>query len=166
MTASSVSSMKSVTAKELSQELTYRTPKELRDLCLRLARFKKENKELLTYLLFESADELAYVKRVKEELDDEFEQINRSSYYFIRKSVRKILKNTRKYIRYSLKKQTEVELLLHFCTRLKNLSPPIHGNASLTNLFNKQINTIVRKVSLLHEDLQHDYGIELRELKK
>jgi len=158
--------MKSVTAKELSQELTYRTPKELRDLCLRLARFKKENKELLTYLLFESSDELAYVKRVKEELDEEFEQINRSSYYFIRKSVRKILKNTRKYIRYSLKKQTEVELLLHFCTRLKNLSPPIHGNASLTNLYNRLLYTISQKIPVLHEDLQHDYGSELRELRK
>lgn len=158
--------MKTVTAKELSQELTYRTPKELRDLCLRLARFKKENKELLTYLLFESSDELAYVKSVKEELDEEFDQINRTSYYFIRKSVRKILKNTRKYIRYSQKKQTEVDLLLHFCTRLKNLSPPIQRNTSLMNLYNRQIDTIIKKVSLLHEDLQYDYGIELSELRK
>ena len=148
--------MKSVTAKELSQELTYRTPRELRDLCLRLARFKKENKELLTYLLFESSDEISYVKRVKEELDEEFDRINRASYSFIRKSVR----------RYSQKKQTEVELLLHFCTRLKNLSPSIKGNTSLMNLYNRQIDMIIKKVALLHEDLQYDYGIELRELKK
>ena len=158
--------MKSVTVKELSQELTQRTPKELRDLCLRLARFKKENKELLTYLLFESADELSYVKSVKKVLDEEFELINRTSYYFIRKSVRKILKDTRKYIRYSQKKQTEVELLLHFCTRLKNLSPPIQKNTSLMNLYNRQIDTIIKKVALLHEDLQYDYGIVLSDLKK
>ena len=158
--------MKSVTAKELSQELTYRTPKELRDLCLRLARFKKENKELLTYLLFESADELSYVNSVKKEIDEEFDQINRTSYYFIRKSVRKILKNTRKYIRYSQRKQTEVDLLLHFCTRLKSLTPPIQRNTALMNLYNRQIDTIIKKVSLLHEDLQYDYGIELSELKK
>ena len=43
--------MKAVSVKELSQELLNRSPKELRDLCLRLSRFKKENKELLTYLL-------------------------------------------------------------------------------------------------------------------
>ncbi len=158
--------MKSVTLKEISRELTYRTPKELRDLCLRLARFKKENKELLTYLLFESADELAYVQNVKKEMDGEFEQINRTSYYFIRKSVRKILKNTRKYIRYSQKKQTEVDLLLYFCTRLKSLSPPIQKNAALMNLYNRQIDTIIKKVSVLHEDLQFDYSIELSELKK
>lgn len=158
--------MKTVTVKELSQELTHRTPKELRDLCLRLARFKKENKELLTYLLFESADELSYVKSVKKVLDEEFEQINRTSYYFIRKSVRKILKNTRKYIRYSQKKQTEVDLLLHFCTRLRHLSPPIQKNASLMNLYNRQIDTIIKKVAVLHEDLQYDYNIELGELIK
>jgi len=158
--------MKPVTLKELGQELTYRTPKELRDLCLRLARFKKENKELLTYLLFESSDELKYVQRVKQEMDEEFAQINRTSYYFIRKSVRKILKNARKYIRYSQKKQSEVDLLLHFCARLKSLSPPIEKNAALMNLYNRQIDTIIKKVHLLHEDLQYDYGIELNELRK
>lgn len=158
--------MKSVTLKELSQELTFRTPKELRDLCLRLARFKKENKELLTYLLFESADELAYVQSVKKELDEEFEQINRTSYYFIRKSVRKILKNTRKYIRYSKKSQTEVDLLLHFCARLKSLSPPIQKNTALMNLYNRQIDTVIKKISGLHEDLQYDYSIEVGELRK
>ena len=157
--------MKSVSLKEISQELTYRTPKELRDLCLRLARFKKENKELLTYLLFESADELTYVQSVKRELDEEFEQINRTSYFYIRKSVRKILKNTRKYIRYSKKKETEVELLLHFCAGLKSLSPPIQRNTALMNLYNRQIDTVIKKISGLHEDLQYDYGTVLSELK-
>ncbi|MDZ7634882.1 MAG: hypothetical protein U5L72_10860 [Bacteroidales bacterium] len=158
--------MKTVTVKELSHELTYRTPKELRDLCLRLSRFKKENKELLTYLLFESSDELLYVQNVKKEMDKEFAGINRTSYYFIRKSVRKILKNTRKYIRYSQKKQTEVDLMLHFCTRLKGLSPPIERNTALMNLYNRQVDAIVKRVSLLHEDLQYDFGIELDELEK
>ena len=158
--------MKTVTVKELSQELTYRTPKELRDLCLRLSRFKKENKELLTYLLFESSDELSYISGVKKEIDEEFEQINKATYYYIKKSVRKILKSTRKYIRYSQKKQTEVELLLYFCTKLKKLSPSIQRNTSLMNLYNRQIDTILKKLSGLHEDLQYDYGLELSELNK
>jgi hypothetical protein len=158
--------MKTVTVRELNQELTYRTPKELRDLCLRLSRFKKENKELLTYLLFESSDEQSFIAGVKKEIDEEFEKINKTTYYYIRKSVRKILKNTRKYIRYSQKKQTEVELLLFFCTKLKSLSPSIKRNTALMNLYNRQIDTIIKKVSLLHEDLQYDYGLELSELNK
>jgi hypothetical protein len=156
--------MRAVTVREISQELTYRTPKELRDLCLRLARFKKENKELLTYLLFESSDEQLYIESVKREIDDQFEHINRKSYYLMKKSVRKILSTTRKYIRYSLKKQTEVELLIYFCTKLKALSPSIKKSPGLLSLYNRQIDGIIVKVSLLHEDLRHDYGLELNEL--
>ncbi len=158
--------MKAVTVKELNQELTYRTPKEVRELCLRLARFKKENKELLTYLLFESSDELSYIKGVKSEMDEQFDQINRKNYYFIKKSVRKILKDTRKYIRYSPKKQTEVDLLIYFCAKLKKLSPSINKNTALMNLYNRQIDTIIKKVSVLHEDLQYDYRTELSELSR
>ena len=156
--------MRAVTVREINQELTYRTPKELRDLCLRLARFKKENKELLTYLLFESSDEQLYIESVKREIDGQFEQINRKSYYLIKKSVRKILSTTRKYIRYSLKKQTEVDLLIYFCTKLKALSPSIKKSPGLLSLYNRQIEGIIAKVSLLHEDLRHDYGLELNEL--
>jgi vacuolar-type H+-ATPase catalytic subunit A/Vma1 len=156
--------MKAVTVKELSQELTFRTPKELRDLCLRLSRFKKENKELLTYLLFESSDEQLYITNVKQEIDIQFAQINRSSYYLIKKSIRKILAMTRKYIRYSLNKQTEVELLLYFCTKLRKLSPPIDRNTTLMNIYTRLTDTVIRKLPLLHEDLQYDYQLEINEL--
>ena len=156
--------MKAVTVKELRQELDNLTPKELRDLCLRLARFKKENKELLSYLLFESSSELSYVESVKKELDQQFEQINRKSYYLIKKSIRKILRNIKKYIRYSQKKETELDLLIYFCGKLKKISPSIQKNTGLLNLYNRQIETIRKKLSSLHEDLQYDYGMELNEL--
>ena len=45
--------MKAATINELKQELQNIPPAKVTELCLRLARFKKENKELLTYLLFE-----------------------------------------------------------------------------------------------------------------
>ncbi|GJM33544.1 MAG: hypothetical protein DHS20C18_25450 [Saprospiraceae bacterium] len=153
--------MKAVTVKELKQELNNRSAKELLELCLRLSKFKKENKELLTYLLFEAADERAYIESVKREMDEQFEQINKKSYYFIRKSMRKILTNLRKYIRYSPKKETEVELLIYFCTKLKHFTPSIHKSTRLQNLYNRLIETIRKKITALHEDLQYDYGVEL-----
>jgi Glu-tRNA(Gln) amidotransferase subunit E-like FAD-binding protein len=153
--------MKAVTVKEIKEELTNYTPKELRELCLRLARFKKENKELLTYLLFESSDEALYIENVKKEVDEQFESINKKTHYLIKKSFRKILRTIRKYARYSLKKETEVELLVYFCTKLKKFTPQIHKNTGLNNLYKRQIDTIRKKVSLLHEDLQFDYGSEL-----
>jgi len=156
--------MKAVTIKEISQELLNLSPKELRDLCLRLARFKKENKELLTYLLFESSDEALYAESVKKEIDLEFEQVNKKSYYFIKKGLRRILLNTRKYIRYSRNRKTEIDLLIYYCSKLKKFTPSINRNAALRNLYLRQVATIREKLGSLHEDLQYDYGLELEAL--
>jgi hypothetical protein len=156
--------MKPVTAKQLKEELNSRSPNDLRELCLRLSRFKKENKELLTYLLFEASDEQEYIEGVKEEIDEQFKMVNRKSYYIFKKSVSKILRNTRKYIRYSKKKRTEVELLIYFCKKLKGLSPSIQKHAGLMNLYDRQIENIIKNISLLHEDLQADYDSDLAEL--
>ena len=156
--------MKAVSIKELKEELTNYTPKELRDLCLRLARFKKENKELLTYLMFESSDEVLYIEGIKREVDEQFELINRKSQYLIKKSFRKILRSLRKYARYSSKKETEVELLVYFCSKLRKFTPSIKRNTGLENFYDKQIEAIRKKITLLHEDLQFDYGTELNAL--
>ena len=66
--------MKAATINELKQELLTTTPARLTELCIRLARFKKENKELLTYLLFEAHDTTAYINGVKAEMDSQFEE--------------------------------------------------------------------------------------------
>lgn len=157
--------MKAATVRELKLELSNRPQKELVDLCLRLSRFKKENKELLTYLLYEASDEAAFIANVKNEIAEEFALINTSSYYFIKKSVRKILRNTKKYIRYSKQKETEVELLLYFCASLKKMQPPIDGNVSLQNIFHRQMAAVKKAMTQLHEDLQYDFQVELNKIE-
>jgi len=57
--------MKAATIHEIKQELATIKPAALADLCLRLAKFKKENKELLTYLLFEAHNEHLYQSQLK-----------------------------------------------------------------------------------------------------
>jgi len=156
--------MKAATVAQLKKELQFKSQEEIMQLCLRLARFKKENKELLTYLLFESDSEEGYIETVKEEVDDMFADININSYFYIKKSVRKILRTIKKYIRYSGNKTTEVELLLYFCEKLKSFRPFINKNTTLKNLYNRQLEYIKKKIPLLHEDLQHDYGMILEEL--
>lgn len=156
--------MKAVSVTLIKKELQHRSSDELMQLCLRLSRFKKENKELLTYLLFESFDENGYIESVKNYVDEEFETINIKSYFYIRKSVRKILKNVKKYIRYSQKKETEVELLLYFCQKLKNFSPSIKYSTQLQNTYNRQILLAEKTIATLHEDLQYDYNLMLEDL--
>ena len=152
--------MKSANIRELKRELKELPPHEVTELCLRLCRFKKENKELLTYLLFESQDEASFIEGVKEEIDERFSQVNRKSPYFVRKSFRSILQLTRKFIRYSANKETEVELLLHYCSRLKNFKPDIRKNKRQLNIYLKLMEQIDKKIDALHEDLQYDFRKE------
>ena len=149
----------------IKKELQHLSKDELLQLCLRLGRFKKENKALLTYLLFESHDEDSYILSVKQTLDTDFNGINTDSYFYMKKTIRKILRQIKIYCRYSLKKTTEVELLLYFCERLNELKPNIHKNITLSNLYERQIVAIKKKISVLHEDLQYDYTLQLEELQ-
>lgn len=156
--------MKAATIKALKDELKHYSQKELIEICLRLSKFKKENKELLTYLLYDAKDETDYIVRIKLEIDHEFEQVNRRSYFFIKKSIRKILRNIKKYIRYSQKKETEVELLLYFCQKLNKFRPSIKKDIVLSNIYFRQMGMIRKSLAKLHEDLQYDYEVELAAL--
>jgi len=156
--------MKAVSVVTIRKELKHKSNQELAELCLRLSRFKKENKELLTYLLFEADSEAGYIETIKQEIDEQFELINTDSFFYIKKSVRKILRNTKKYIRYSLNKETEVELLLYFCKKMKSMKPSISRNTTLTNIYERNLEAITKKILALHEDLQFDYTSALQDL--
>jgi hypothetical protein len=107
--------MKASSLNEIKRELVELEPKALQDLCMRLAKYKKENKELLTYLLFEAHDEAGYVNSVKAEMDELFHTLPSGNVYYIKKGLRKILRIVNKQIKYSGIKQTELELRLYFC---------------------------------------------------
>lgn len=156
--------MKTATINELKQELILVPPAKVQELCLRLAKFKKENKELLTYLLFEAQDEQGYTGSVKQEMDELFKDVNTGNVYFAKKTIRKILRIANKHIRYMGSPQAEAELLIHFCTRLKATGLPLHKSTVLTNLFQNQVKKINKVLDSLHEDLQYDYRKEVNRL--
>lgn len=153
--------MKAATINEIKQELSGMKSPELIELNLRLARFKKENKELLTYLLFEARDEQGFITGVREEIDALFGEINLSQLYFAKKSLRKIVRLINKYARYSTHKETELQLRLHFCKELIRSGIPITRNPVINNLHLTQLKKINALVSTLHEDLQYDYRREI-----
>jgi len=157
--------MKASTISMLKKELATLPNSDVIDICMRLVKFKKENKELLSYLLFDGNNEPEYIRSIKEEIDRQFSEINKSQLYFAKKSIRKILKITTKYIRYSGHKQTEVELLIHFCTKLKHSGISIKSSNSLSNLYVNQVRKIHLAIGALHEDLQHDYMEEIAGLQ-
>lgn len=157
--------MKPATITELKKELKYRSQEQLIDYCLTMARFKLESKELLTYLVFESENEATYIQSVKDYIANEFQQINTLSYHYIKKSVRKILRQTKRFIRYSKKKETEAELLIYFCKELSEIRPYYKRNTVLTNTYNKQLEMAQKAIAKIHEDLQYDFNLMIEELE-
>ena len=154
--------MKTASLKEIKTELGRVHPARLLELCLQMAKYKKENKELLTYLLFDSYDEKAYVEEVKLMMDELFLEVKKGHAYPARKTVRKILAAVNKQIKFSGSKQTEVELLIHFCKKLKKSGLSLSINTVLGNLYLRQHQKIRKSLASLHEDLQFDYSEELR----
>jgi len=156
--------MKTASLSEIKKELREKSSQELLDICLRIARFRKENKELLNYILFESADEAVYVEEIKTEIEQEFRSINTSSIYLAKKSIRRIQRILSKQIKYSGSKQTEVELLIFFCQQMLKLKISIRESKVLTNLYNRQLLNIDKTLKSLDEDLQFDYLSDIEKL--
>jgi hypothetical protein len=158
--------MKAATSQEIKKELQHLSAAKLTELCLRLARFKKENKELLSYLLFEEHDEQDYVASVKTMIDDEFAEVKVSnSPYLLKKSCRKILRQTNKYIRYTSVETTEVELLMNYCEAFRTAKIPLDKSTALTNIYLSQIKKLEKLIKNFHEDLQYDYLRQLDSLR-
>jgi hypothetical protein len=158
--------MKTASIHELKQELSSLPASELTELCLRLAKFKKENKELLTYLLFEAHDERSYIEAVKKETDEQFADMNTSNLYFVKKTLRKILRTLNKYCRYTGSATVSVEVFIHFCRTLKESGIPIDKNAIISNIYSNQLKKIHKELNALHEDLQYDYRKEVESLER
>lgn len=157
--------MKAASVSEIKKELKTKSNEQLLELTLRLSKFKKENKELLTYLLFESDNEQAYIRSIKLEITEHFQSMNTLNYYWMKKSVRKILRIIAKYCRYSKKPTTEIDLLIFFCQEMNDFEPSIYRSSILKGIFVKQVEKIEKLVSKLHEDYQLDYEDEIEALK-
>ncbi len=156
--------MKAASLSELKKELNTLDLKEIVELCMRLTKYKKENKELLSYLLFDAGDEDNYVEKVKEHINEQFDELPRGNLYLANKSLRKVLRITNKYIKYSGSKKTEAELLIYFCLKVKKSGIRIASSTALSNLYERQLAKIEKAIAKLHEDLQYDYQHELENL--
>jgi hypothetical protein len=153
--------MKAASISEVKKELQTLDADALRELCMRLAKYKKENKELLTYLLFEAHNEQSYIEGVKEELNELFATLPVTNVYLIKKVLRKILRVANKQIKYSGIKQTELELRIFFCVKVKAARVPLNAGTVLYNLYQQQLKKINAVLEKMPEDLQADYERDL-----
>ena len=154
--------MNTASLNEIKKQMSTLDKGELMQLCARLARYKKENKELLTYLLFEAHDEHSYVQNVKADVDQLFAELPTGNMYFVKKGIRKILRYINRQIRYSGIPQTELEVRIMFCMNMRSSGVPLQPGTVLYNIYQQQRKKILQLWSALPEDLQFDYQRDLQ----
>ncbi len=84
--------------------------------------------------------------------------------YFVKKTLRKIVRTAAKYIRYSGSETVEAEVLIYLCTRIKELGTTINSNTIISNIYKAQVKKIEKAVAAMHEDLQYDYVKQVKKL--
>jgi hypothetical protein len=77
--------------------------------------------------------------------------------YYVKKSLRKLLRIVAKFSKYLNDKALSAELTIYFCERLKNSGIPFLKSQLLVNLYEQQLKKINALVNSLHEDLRADY---------
>ncbi len=152
-------SIKQYSLQEIKKELQQLDGKQVAELALRMARYKKENKELLAYLLFDADDELAFAESFKHDIGFAMSQLPSHS-YTATKALRKTLKLINKYIKFTGSKQVEVELLIDFCKDYLEYVDRRTSHKPLRLILVKQLEKIKKAIAKLHEDLQFDYTQE------
>jgi hypothetical protein len=157
--------MNSASISEIKKELQRLDADELNAVCLRLAKYKKENKELLSYLLSDAHDEAGYIRSVKEEMDVMFVELDGRNLYIVKKMLRKILRMANRQIKYSGIPQTELELRIYFCEKVKEANIPLTAGTVLYNLYQQQLKKITTVLAKLPEDYQVDYTSAIEALQ-
>jgi hypothetical protein len=156
--------MVSASVNDIRKELANISSKDIQLLCLRLARYKKENKELLNYLLFEAQDEAGYIQSVKAEIDELFNDVANKNLYLAKKVLRKILRYANRQIKYSGQPQTELEIRIYFCEKMLAQNLPLTTGTVLYNLYQQQLKKIASVLAKLPEDEQGDYTRAIKKI--
>jgi hypothetical protein len=156
--------MKSNSLSDIKKELKELDKNQLMELCLRLAKYKVDNKALLSYLLFQAGNIQQAVEEIKTSITTDFEEVPPLDKYYSKKSIRKVLRTTLKYAKYMQNKEAELELLIHFCKEFRNKGLTFSHQPIILNIYFAQIKKIEKLITGLHEDLQYDFQKEVDEL--
>ena len=152
--------MKAASVSQLKKALAELEHHELVDACVRLAKFKADNKELLTYLLMKSDDERGYAGELCDEIDRQLPESNSIH----KKTMRKIIRWMDKCIRYSGDKETELQVRIHFCRRFVEMGITFNQCKVRANMYAAQLKKIETAIEKVHPDLQFDFRHQMNGL--
>ena len=158
--------MSSISIKDIKNELKYKSDSELIEICLKLAKASKSNKEILDYELNFSNNEAEFVNRSKLEIDSLLINIDSHFNSNILKILRKTLKRVSFLIKISKREETAVELLIHLAMEIQETKILKSNHVSIGQFYFKLEEKIDKVIMKLHPDLQYDYQEKIDTLKR
>lgn len=153
--------MRPASIHDIRGQLQHLSNDELKELIIRLARFKQENKGLITYRIFDSLDEDAFVFSVLQLIREAFLGINPAP-YLAKKTVRKAIRIGNQAIKYSGIPTTELSILCCLLEEMQSSPVDISSSPVLINLARGLEKRAQRCFDALHEDLQFEYRNQLQ----
>ena len=148
---------------DLKKELLELNKLELIQLCLRVAKLKRENKELLAYLIFDADDPLFYAQKLKPEIKEVFEQPFQHAYY-LTKSIRKVMRLITKYYRFTSNKQGETDLLIYLVEEFHQSWRYEYRYQALGKVIFRCLEKAQTNLKKIDEDFRADFEQPLAEL--
>src|SRR5688500_11076753 len=128
--------MKFAGVQAIKKELQLRPPKKLQERCLRLAKYKKDNKELLAFLLLESNEKRGFIDALRSDLNEEFTELeSQNNLFYTKKSLRRILRMLNRYIKYIDDKALALELIIWFCHQVRDHKIPVNRSRHLEKIY-------------------------------
>lgn len=158
--------VKAATIPQIKKELETISPQKLMALTLRLIKFKAENKELISYLLFDESEQAGYISDIKYEVSELLSNIKSLSPYLAKRALRKALKLITRYSKYMSSKDAEAELLIHFCKHVHLQGISRYTHKTVLNIYLNTLIKVQKLIPFLHDELQNDFKHEISRLQK
>lgn len=134
--------------------------KTVADICIRLAKYKTENKEFLNYLLFYSFDNEPYINDLKFDITNTFLLYKQNDYTYT-KIIKSLLTRLNKHLKFIADKTREAEIIAQFCAAFINKIDVRSYNSGLIQVLYRQFVRLQKVVLKLDEDLQFDYATDM-----
>ena len=129
----------------------------LHRLLTRLMRFKRENKELVAFELFIRAEPENWFADIREECNVTLNEMNTSHPYFMRKTMRKLIRTLKTYARYAGDPAIEAELLCILLEAFHQKHLHEHTAEKIRKIVTDTQVRLQKMISKLHDDLQYDF---------
>jgi len=156
--------METASVSVIKKELQNLNKSDLLAYLIRVVKYKKENKELISYLLFECDNDKKFTSDLKEMIIENLIQLNMSHVYYVKKGLRKMIRIMNKYLKYASKSDIKVEVMIFCCQQMNEYKIPYKKSPQLQNMYDSLIKKINIEIDSMHEDLQYDYRKMLTDL--